>query len=556
MRYLRSSHVAALLGASLTAAFLLAVASCHGEPKDVADTGVDAQLAVAIVDAGPPDTRAETVAAARAAFAAGTYEGPRIGAMNFATSVLDTMVWPDSDAGAPPGTRIGYLRHGAKIPVIPDPIVDSECPDGWYELVQGGFVCGKYATLDLKHPRVRLAPGPPNTDAGLPYRYGYNLTDGTPLYRRVLSLEDRKKYEPWLAPPPPVPEDAGAVDPAAEGATTPVAEEPTKEPAPPIDPHKPKTALHELRGRGVLVRKMVRGFYLALDKEFRAAHTKWWRTTGGFAVPHDRIVLQPLLTDFHGLWVQGPETAAISVDAGVFLDGGERRPGSGIVVFAKSESGAQRFTIDVEKKKVGWLPALPRRASVELTGETFTNGGVTYNEATGGFWVRLAEMTVPLAATPPADLAPNEKWIDVDLTRQMLVAYEGTKPVFATLVSSGRRNLQDRDHDYPTPPGTYRIREKHVTATMDGDVAADVPYSIEDVPWVMYFQGSYALHGAFWHAQFGHQRSHGCVNLSPEDARTLFAWSEPRLPVGWHGVYATAENPGTRVIVHEDTPAK
>ena len=73
----------------------------------------------------------------------------------------------------------------------------------------------------------------------------------------------------------------------------------------------------------------------------------------------------------------------------------------------------------------------------------------------------------------PADLEPGAKWIDVDLTRQILVAFEGDRPVFATLVSSGKRNLQDKEKDRPTPTGTFRIREKHITATMDGDVAAD-----------------------------------------------------------------------------------
>ena len=87
---------------------------------------------------------------------------------------------------------------------------------------------------------------------------------------------------------------------------------------------------------------------------------------------------------------------------------------------------------------------------------------------------------------------------------------------------------------------------------MDDDVASDGPYSIEDVPWIMYFKGSYALHGAFWHTNFGHERSHGCVNLTPLDAKHVFGWAGPKLPDGWHGVRATTENPGTRVIVHEN----
>ena len=54
-----------------------------------------------------------------------------------------------------------------------------------------------------------------------------------------------------------------------------------------------------------------------------------------------------------------------------------------------------------------------------------------------------------------------------------------------------------------------------------------MPYSIEDVPYVMYFEGSYALHGAFWHNNFGHEQSHGCVNLAPLDAKKIFFWTEP-----------------------------
>jgi lipoprotein-anchoring transpeptidase ErfK/SrfK len=190
-----------------------------------------------------------------------------------------------------------------------------------------------------------------------------------------------------------------------------------------------------------------------------------------------------------------------------------------------------------------------------LTGRTTKANGLVYHEAAGGFWVRLSDLDLA-RPRPPADLAPGEKWIDVDLTRQALVAVEGTRPVFATLISSGRRNPNDKDHDFPTPTGTFHIREKHVTSTMDGDIAADGPYSIEDVPWVMYFQGSYALHGAFWHDAFGRPRSHGCVNLSPEDARTLFAWADPPLPPNWHAVMAKSDTDGTRVVIHEDPPSK
>jgi hypothetical protein len=84
---------------------------------------------------------------------------------------------------------------------------------------------------------------------------------------------------------------------------------------------------------------------------------------------------------------------------------------------------------------------------------------------------------------------------------------------------------------------------------MDGLAGEEDEYSIEDVPWTMYFQGSYALHAAFWHDRFGNTRSHGCVNLSPIDARWLFEWATPTLPSGFHATMSTKDNPGTYVLV-------
>jgi hypothetical protein len=71
------------------------------------------------------------------------------------------------------------------------------------------------------------------------------------------------------------------------------------------------------------------------------------------------------------------------------------------------------------------------------------------------------------------------------------------------------------------------------------------------VPYIEYFNAGYALHSAFWHSEFGHVKSHGCVNLAPWDAKALFGWTDPQLPDGWHAVFASKDKPGTRVIVHE-----
>jgi hypothetical protein len=149
----------------------------------------------------------------------------------------------------------------------------------------------------------------------------------------------------------------------------------------------------------------------------------------------------------------------------------------------------------------------------------------------------------------PKGLDPWDRWIDVDITKQILVAYEGTRPVYVTLVSTGKKGKPEEPFD--TPTGRYRIYSKQVTSNMDGATATDGNYAIQDVPWVMYFKGSYALHGAFWHTSFGAVRSHGCVNLGPSDARWLFFWTTPFLPERWHGVTAGDDNPGTTVIVRQ-----
>jgi lipoprotein-anchoring transpeptidase ErfK/SrfK len=162
----------------------------------------------------------------------------------------------------------------------------------------------------------------------------------------------------------------------------------------------------------------------------------------------------------------------------------------------------------------------------------------------------MVRVTAPGPA--PQNLGPDERYVDVNLSTQTLVLYKGTTPVYATLISSGKESkIKEKDHR--TPLGEWRIREKHITTTMDGDgsAAGDLPYSIEDVPYVMYYHESYALHGAFWHANYGVQMSHGCVNLSPLDAKYVFLFVDPGLPEGWHGAWTRGERQGTRVIVHE-----
>jgi hypothetical protein len=128
----------------------------------------------------------------------------------------------------------------------------------------------------------------------------------------------------------------------------------------------------------------------------------------------------------------------------------------------------------------------------------------------------------------PEEVPSDAKWIQIDLVEQTLVAYEGDTPVYATLISSGKEG-------HETPTGLYRIKEKHVTTTMRGKDPVEGWYEIGEVPWTMFYKKYYAVHGAYWHDDFGQTRSHGCTNLSPADARWIFRWSDPDVPEGWHG---------------------
>jgi lipoprotein-anchoring transpeptidase ErfK/SrfK len=116
----------------------------------------------------------------------------------------------------------------------------------------------------------------------------------------------------------------------------------------------------------------------------------------------------------------------------------------------------------------------------------------------------------------------TSRWIEVDLTKQRVIAWEGKRWVDAIIVSTGKP-------DTPTVTGVYDIYVKYREARMQGD-----DYDLADVPYVMYFSGGYGFHGAYWHSNFGTPVSHGCVNLAVDKAKWLYDFASV----------------GTTVVVH------
>ena len=163
-----------------------------------------------------------------------------------------------------------------------------------------------------------------------------------------------------------------------------------------------------------------------------------------------------------------------------------------------------------------------------------------------GGWVHRSDVALMSVQAPPASTKEGERWIDIDIAEQVLVAYEGRTPVFATLVSTGKKRKT-----HATPLGEHRIWVKLAYSDMDDISRTDVArnYSIQNVPWVQYFEGANGLHAAFWHNDFGRRRSHGCVNLAPADARFLFSFTKPALPDGWHALLTTEADRPTMIRV-------
>jgi hypothetical protein len=445
--------------------------------------------------------------------------------------------------------KLGYARNGGRIAIKPAPVSKEGCSGGWHEVVDGGYVCGNLGTTDHAHPQVKFAIRAPDLEAVLPYPYARNAKNGTPLYRSVPSREQMLQYEPYLdtkkkkAPEEPASEPAAEVAQDGDGGAPDLALA-APDAGPPPKPwwqrEDAKEMLHEVKLEhleadrdDILAKRMVTGFYIAVDRTFGWNGRTWYKSTKGLVAPADRF------------W-----QAAGSKFKGVELDGVRMKLPVAWVYGGRKT--APTYTLDDSGKRLKPAKAVERFKALPLTGREIELEGARLSELSDGSYIKNIHVRITRPGPAPADLAPNERWIDVNLKEQTLVAFEGNRAVYATLVSTGKQStIKEKDHR--TPIGQWRVREKHVTTTMDGDgtAAGDLPYSIEDVPYVMYYQGSYAVHAAFWHENFGVQMSHGCVNLAPLDAKHLFFFADPPLAEGWHGNWSSKERPGSRIVVHE-----
>jgi hypothetical protein len=452
--------------------------------------------------------------------------------------------------------KLGEIAPGAAVARSAEPVTKDDCKGGWYAVRPRGFVCaGPNASLDAG--AARAFPGPDLARA-LPYRYGRARSENVPVYGRMPTATEQLAAEPDLlkhlgraedtdplgagandvpldarfaptGPPVLLPGGEGIQEGTRTGASFFAFPSETPLPAAPVDdrgsarqaglrPDTPAEAkVGALRkGSGVALAGMVIGDGSAKPRRFGI-------TADGRLVPTDR--LRPALgTVFHG----------IDLDK------------TGLPVAFVHKGGVHTFALQ-KGKAIKQDDELDRRAAVPLTGKFRTVEGVRFEETRSGDWLRAQDLVVVVKRHKFPDFVKgSQKWIDVSIANQTLTAYEGVKPIFATLVSSGRDQLKDPTTSAATARGTFQVLSKSVVRALDPRTVQN-GFDVNDAPWVMEFAPGFAFAGTYWGDGLGEAQTFHDVSLSPIDAHRLWAWADPPLPEGWSSVEGADD--GTTVFV-------
>jgi hypothetical protein len=409
-------------------------------------------------------------------------------------------------------TKLGYLRAGAVVDRAEAPAGTEGCAGGWYRIKPRGYVCvGKGASLALQHQVVEAAFRGPARRAPLPYQYVTSRSPPPHLYFRLPTRKDQERVEgATLGVHLSLGGDAAfaklALDPVPGylGAGR--------------DLPKPYGAEEKLH-YSVHTGRAKEASAFGLITSFEWTGRRFGLTTELDLIPLDRTTAAHAST-FHGLVVEAEGAPAFVIHQGATK--------------LKADALGHLHEDGTAPFRSGWV----------LTGKT--QGAL--RETSEGAWLAADDLVIADTRDDPVGFAADgKKWIDVSIKKQLLVAYQGRRAAFATLVSTGIAGMGDPATTHSTVRGVFYIHAKHVSATMDGDEATD-SYDLRDVPYIQYFHEGYALHGAFWHDDFGKPRSHGCVNLAPADAAWLFEWTDPLVPAEWHG--AVSAEGSTMVYTH------
>lgn len=440
---------------------------------------------------------------------------------------------------------IGYLRAGTAIAQKSEPRVRATgCSGGFQAIEPAGYVClGRSASTEATRYSESLATLTPSRG---PYPFGYALSMGSPAYRRVPTKDEVRRQEAKFGRA-----IARPLPPHWRGHEELVGGEHAKNGAMPPFLAERGSASRPFEQR--LVRREVPfGSMIAVHSAFDHEGRSYLVSADGTVVPADRF-----LPFRHSTF------AGVSLDTETALPLAWTRRTTTPRQQACADDRSGTGTPGRLDPPTSWAPsclnpaegALPVRTLVELSGRRRRVGKQLFVEARDGTW--LDEADLYLAERPEELASAQGKWILFSIMRGTLIAFEGPRAVFATLASPGiggrPRTGGDPLADRTTPLGTFRIQFKHWTDDMSPEQSEHRSFFIADVAHAQFFQPPFAIHVAYWHESFGEPMSGGCINVSPRDGETLFAWTDPVLPPGWHGVGAGKTfGPGTWVRVVAD----
>jgi lipoprotein-anchoring transpeptidase ErfK/SrfK len=464
----------AILGAAL--AISASLAACkRGQVSADADAGVDGGDIDAAIPAqgqnsappeAPPDPGKPLLGIK--AFVATVYAEPR-----------DT------------SKKLGYLRVGAKIPRSEEPVGKANCPGGWYKIEPRGFICaGEEATTDLTDPILRAAERRPNRKTALPYRYAF-VRAVLPMYLRVPSAQEQfasefklKEHLEWYK------ENEAQVNKVTLGAYD-VA----------IDDRGVPMPSKKLGELGLEKNSLEVGLGVLFGGEGENDPPPFWLEGGKRAIPNisdfkvpEYAVFADRARRFTGLsliasFPTGEEslnrrfavttdlrlapTTKLKPDSGSPWHGVELNDELTLPLAFMRAHGGRSYKI--VKGKVIPAGELEFRSVHALTGKMRTVEGVRYYRTKDKRWVHQLDVGLAVApATWPEDAEKGKKWIEISITNQTLVMWEGKRPIYATLVSTGQAGLDDPKKTTATVRGVFKIRNKHITATMDSNESSSV----------------------------------------------------------------------------------
>lgn len=441
---------------------------------------------------------------------------------------------------------IGFLWWGGSVKVRPgERVLGAGCEKEWVPVEPRGYVCvdDERATENPKDEAL-LSIFPFRPDVSSPWPHQYAAVHEPARRYEGIPLEENQKawergYERHISAVRAGRSEKGAKTAAPEAL--PAWLDPSlsgKQPPPPFALPEGLSEGHpRIASRSAITYAAQADFS---DRAFLLTGDLNW-------VPKDRVEILPR-SEFQGVSLT---TSGLHLPLAFFR--GKDRPA-------------------FKQTKPGVFEAVPdhfrRLDVVQLSEQSVKDGHTTYYKLEReDLWVSSREAVVPapkettpwgepVGQTAKAQGASNARqtWLEVSILGGWLVAFEGTVPVYATMISAGRGGGPHPDKDpletASTPTGRFSIGGKFKTATM---MSSSTPIIHMDVPWTQNFSGPHAIHSAYWHDDWGSLKSAGCINVSPRDGKWLFEFTEPQVPEGWHGVrYVSRYGGGSSVlIVHE-----